>query len=89
MKRAHVRVTGLVQGVYFRAETQDRARSLGLSGWVRNTRDGAVEALFEGEDERVDVIVAWCRRGPAGARVDRVEIDWEQPAGESGFRVVA
>jgi acylphosphatase len=88
MKRARVRVTGLVQGVYFRAEAQERARSLGVSGWVRNARDGAVEAVFEGEDERVDAIVAWCERGPAGARVDRVEVGWEQPAGERGFRVV-
>lgn len=87
--RARVRVSGLVQGVYFRAETQARARSLGVSGWVANTLDGAVEAVFEGERERVESMVGWCRRGPAGARVGSVAVEWEAPAGERGFRVVA
>ena len=88
MKRARVRVAGVVQGVYFRAEARDRARSLGIAGWVRNAADGSVEATFEGEDERVDGMIAWCRRGPRGARVDEVAVDWEQPRGEGGFRVV-
>jgi acylphosphatase len=85
--RAHVRVTGLVQGVYFRAETADRARSLGLGGWVRNAADGTVEAVFEGTEDRVASLVAWCRRGPAGARVDDVAVTWEAPEGEAGFRI--
>jgi acylphosphatase len=85
--RAHVRVTGLVQGVYFRAETADRARSLGLGGWVRNAADGTVEAVFEGTEDRVASLVAWCRRGPAGARVDDVAVTWEEPEGEAGFRI--
>jgi acylphosphatase len=85
--RAHVRVTGLVQGVYFRAETADRARSLGLGGWVRNAADGTVEAVFEGTEDRVASLVAWCRRGPAGALVDDVEVTWEEPEGEAGFRI--
>jgi acylphosphatase len=88
VKRARVRATGLVQGVYFRAETQARARSLGVAGWVRNAPDGAVEAVFEGEDERVDSMVAWCRRGPAGARVEDVSVRWEEPLGDDGFHVV-
>jgi acylphosphatase len=87
VKRARIRITGRVQGVYFRGETYDRARSLGVAGWVRNAPDGSVEAVFEGEDERVDALVAWCRRGPAAARVAGVEIAWEPPTGESQFRV--
>ena len=65
VKRAHVVVHGAVQGVFFRVETRDRARSLGVGGWVRNTADGSVEAVFEGDDERVESMVAWCSRGPA------------------------
>lgn len=87
MKRAHVRVHGSVQGVFFRVETRDRARSLGVSGWVRNLRDGAVEAVFEGPGERVESMVEWCRRGPAGARVESVDVDWEDPTREEGFAV--
>jgi acylphosphatase len=88
VKRARVTVRGLVQGVYFRADTQARARSLGVRGWVRNVGDGSLEAVFEGEDEPVESMVAWCRRGPAGARIDDVEVTWEEPAGEQDFRVI-
>ena len=87
MKRANVVVRGSVQGVFFRAETRDRARSLGLAGWVRNAPDGTVVAAFEGEDERVESILEWCRRGPAGARVDEVEVAWVEPEGEDGFSI--
>jgi acylphosphatase len=87
MKRGHVIVRGRVQGVFFRAEARDRATSLGLGGWVRNNPDGTLEAVFEGEDERVDSIVEWCRRGPALAQVEDVEVSWEQPRGESSFAV--
>ena len=87
MKRAHVVVRGAVQGVFFRAETRDRARSLGVDGWVRNTPDGTVEAVFEGEEERVESMVEWCRRGPAGARVEDVDADWTAPEGETGFSI--
>jgi acylphosphatase len=83
--RAHVVVRGRVQGVFFRAEASQRARSLGLAGWVRNTPDGAVEAVFEGDRDRIESIVAWCRRGPALAQVDDVTVDWEEPRGEAGF----
>jgi acylphosphatase len=82
-----VRVHGAVQGVFFRVETRDRARSLGISGWVRNLGDGAVEAVFEGPEERVESMVEWCRRGPAGARVESVDVDWEDPVREEGFAV--
>lgn len=88
MKRARVTVRGLVQGVYFRADTRSRARSLGVRGWVRNAADGSVEAVFEGDDERVDSMVAWCERGPAGAHVEDMEVTWEEPQGEREFRVI-
>lgn len=87
MSRARVRVHGRVQGVFFRAEASARAQSLELAGWVRNAPDGSVEAVFEGESERVESMVEWCRRGPPGAIVDDVEVVHEEPTGESGFRV--
>ena len=85
--RAEVRITGFVQGVFFRAEARDRARSLGLAGWVRNAPDGSVEAIFEGDAEKVESMVEWCRRGPRGAQVDDVEVDWGAPQGEAEFSV--
>ena len=87
MKRALVVVRGSVQGVFFRAETRDRARSLGLAGSVRNARDGSVEAAFEGDDERVESMIEWCRRGPAGATVAKVEVAWVEPEGEEDFSI--
>ena len=87
MKRAEVVVRGAVQGVFFRVETRNRARSLGVGGWVRNAADGSVVATFEGEDERVESMVDWCRRGPRGARVDDVDVTWAEPLGESGFAI--
>ena len=87
MKRAQVVVRGSVQGVFFRVETRNRARSLGLAGWVRNEPDGSVAAAFEGGDEAVESMIEWCRRGPAGARVDDVEVTWVDPEGEEGFSI--
>jgi acylphosphatase len=87
MKRVHVRIRGRVQGVFFRAEARARAESLGLAGWITNAQDGSVEAVFEGDEERVDSMVAWCRRGPSGARVDDVEVEAEEPTGEAVFSV--
>ena len=83
--RAWAVIRGRVQGVFFRAETRDRARSLGLSGWVRNAPDGSVEAVFEGDRERIESILDWCRRGPGLAEVDGLDIAWEEPRGEEGF----
>lgn len=80
-------VTGQVQGVFFRASLRDRARSLGIAGWVRNNPDGSVEAALEGPAERVESLVGWCHRGPRGAVVDEVDAIWEDPAGEQGFSV--
>jgi acylphosphatase len=85
--RAEVRITGFVQGVFFRVEARDRARSLGLAGWVRNTPDGSVEAVFEGDAEKVESMVEWCRRGPRGAQVEDVEVAWGEPRGEPAFSV--
>ena len=87
MKRIRVRIRGRVQGVFFRAEAQARAESLGVAGWISNAPDGSVEAVFEGEPERVDSIVDWCRRGPAGAQVEDVEVVGEDSVGEQGFSV--
>ncbi len=87
MTRVRVRVRGRVQGVFFRAEARARAESLGLAGWIRNLPDGRVEAVFEGEDDRVESMVEWCRRGPAGAEVEAVDVEREEPVGETGFRV--
>jgi acylphosphatase len=86
-KRAHVRVRGAVQGVFFRVEARDRARSLDVAGWVRNLPDGSVEAVFEGDPERVESMVDWCSRGPSGASVEAVEASWEEPQDEAGFAV--
>jgi acylphosphatase len=85
--RAHVVVRGRVQGVFFRAETRERARSLGLGGWGRNNADGTVEAVFEGDHERVESMVDWCRRGPRHAAVEDVDVTWEEPRGDSEFAV--
>jgi acylphosphatase len=85
--RARVIVRGHVQGVFFRGDTQERARSLGVDGWARNESDGSLQAVFEGPRDRVESMIEWCRRGPRGARVDEVEVTWEEPEGLSGFRV--
>ena len=87
MKRAEVTVRGMVQGVFFRVETRDRARSLGLSGWVTNAGDGTVRAVFEGAEERVQSMVDWCGLGPSGAHVDDVDVTWSEPQGETDFSI--
>lgn len=87
MRRARARISGRVQGVFFRASCADRANALGLSGWVRNASDGGVEAVFEGEDAGVESMLAWCRKGPPYAQVDDVEVLEEAPTGAEGFRV--
>jgi acylphosphatase len=82
-----VTIEGRVQGVFFRDTTRRRAAALGVAGSVRNRPDGAVEAVFEGDPEAVEAMIAFCREGPRGARVDRVEVSAEQPEGLSGFEV--
>jgi len=80
--RLHVVVEGRVQGVFFRVTTREEACSLGLSGWVKNCLDGRVEAVFEGEREKVEQILKWCRKGPPGATVRNVEVNWGDATGE-------
>jgi len=80
--RARVIVEGRVQGVFFRHHTEEMAFNLDVKGWVKNRRDGSVEALFEGEKEKVDQIIQWCHRGPSEARVTKVHTTWENYTGE-------
>jgi len=80
--RAEVVIHGLVQGVYFRAGTREEAERLGVGGWVRNLPDGNVQALIEGEKKKVEQLLAWCHKGPPGARVTKVDISWEPYVGE-------
>jgi acylphosphatase len=70
-----LRVYGLVQGVYYRFTTRQVAGGLGLRGWVTNRYDGSVEAFVQGPPERVEELIAWCREGPRGARVERVDVE--------------
>ncbi|HET7432779.1 MAG TPA: acylphosphatase [Nocardioides sp.] len=74
MKAVEVRVTGRVQGVFFRASCADEARRLGVRGWVTNEPDGSVRGYFVGEPGAVDALVGWCDRGPRGARVEGVDV---------------
>ena len=87
MVRRRVIVHGQVQGVFFRDTTRRMARSRGLRGWVRNTPEGTVEAIFEGEAEAVGSMVRWCDQGPRGAFVERVEVTDEEPEGLTEFRI--
>lgn len=88
MVRAHVYVSGRVQGVFFRTETQDEATRRGVTGWVKNLPDGRVEAVFEGEKDRVESLIEFCRRGPPGAGVTDAEVVMENYVGEfRGFRI--
>lgn len=87
-ERAHVHVSGRVQGVFFRDATSQKARELNLSGWVRNLPDGRVEALFEGPSEAVRQMVHWCETGPPGSEVKNVDVDFETARADlTGFEV--
>ena len=85
--RAHVWVSGQVQGVYFRAFAEDEAAFRRVAGWVRNDPDGRVEAVFEGSPESVEAMIRWCRHGSPASRVDGVEVAWEEASGEHEFRI--
>ena len=88
MKRIHVYISGIVQGVCFRAATRRAAVGLNLSGWVRNMEDGNVEAVIEGKDADVEKMLAWCKIGPPAARVEKVIIAEEHyTGGFSGFSI--
>jgi acylphosphatase len=81
-KRAHVIISGRVQGVCFRLETFKAAQFYGVSGWVRNKADRTVEALFEGDTKSVDSILEWCRKGSPPAKVEKTKVNWEDYTGE-------
>jgi len=87
--RAHVFVSGRVQGVFFRSETRYEALKNGVNGWIRNLPDDRVEAVFEGEQEKVERLVEFCKHGPPGAKVVRVDVAWEDYSGEfADFEIV-
>lgn len=81
-KRAHLFISGRVQGVNFRYYTRQQALSIGVKGWVRNLMDRRVEAVFEGDEHLVQRMINWCHQGPSAARVDHVELSWEEPKGD-------
>ncbi len=86
--RVHAYITGRVQGVAFRWETQRVAEQHQVKGWVRNLPDRRVEAVFEGPRPQVEAVLAWCHQGPAIARVDAVDVQWEDFKGEfEGFSI--
>jgi acylphosphatase len=80
--RAHIVISGLVQGVWYRAFTERTAGALGLRGWVRNMPDGRVEAVMEGPKPAIEMAVLECKKGPPSSRVESVEVRWEEPTGE-------
>ncbi|WP_049925828.1 acylphosphatase [Halopiger goleimassiliensis] len=85
--RAHVFVSGTVQGVYYRANTRDTARENGVDGWVKNLEDGRVEAVFEGPKADVEAMIEWCHTGSPAADVEDVAVEYEEPRGEDGFEI--
>jgi len=86
--RAHVIISGRVQGVFFRMETKQAANRLGCYGWVRNKLDGTVEAIFEGNEESVKSSLEWCKDGPPHAKVTNIDVKWEDHTGEfQGFEI--
>ncbi len=88
IRRMHICVSGLVQGVFYRARTVEVAQSLGLTGWVRNLADGRVEIVAEGEEESLRRLLKWCHEGPPAARVEQVRVEEESATGEyRGFSV--
>jgi acylphosphatase len=85
--RRRVVIHGRVQGVFFRDTARRMADSRGVAGWVSNRADGSVEAVFEGESDAVESMIDFCREGPRGAEVERVEVSEEEPEGLSGFAI--
>ncbi|MFB6309053.1 MAG: acylphosphatase [Haloarculaceae archaeon] len=85
--RAHVFVSGKVQGVFYRATTREQATDRGVDGWVKNLSDGRVEAVFEGPEDDVESMVEWCHEGSPRARVDDVSVEYGDPEGIDGFEI--
>ena len=87
--RAHIFVRGWVQGVFFRKNTCQKAKEIGITGWVRNLDDGRVEAIFEGEKEKVEEMLGWAKKGSFLAKVDGLEIDWQEFKSEfTSFEII-
>ena len=86
--RAHVFISGKVQGVGYRYSTMNAARKLGLNGWVRNLADSRVEAVFEGESETVEEMIRWCHQGSDAAVVKDVQVDYSEAEGLQGFEII-
>ena len=80
--KAHLFISGRVQGVFYRAFTRDMATHLRLKGWVRNLPDGNVEAVFEGDRNAIELAIKECSSGPPGARVDNIDVEWGERAGD-------
>ena len=87
MRCVRVRISGRVQGVFFRVSCARLAEELGLSGWVRNRPDGDLEAAFQGPERAVEDMIGWCREGPPHARVDAVDVREDEPLARTGFRI--
>jgi len=85
--RAHVFVSGRVQGVFYRATTREQAGNHGVGGWVKNLDDGRVEAVFEGPEDAVAAMVEWCHEGSDRARVEAVNVEYGEPEGLDGFAI--
>ena len=80
--KVRVRIEGIVQGVFYRYSTQQKAQELGVNGWVCNLRDGSVECLLEGDRMSVEALIQWCHNGPSGAHVEKVTTQWEEYRGD-------
>jgi acylphosphatase len=87
MTRYRIKVKGKVQGVFYRSSTQAKAKELGLSGWVKNEEDGSVMIEAEGEEQKLEKLLDWCRQGPGAAVVNDVEYHEVEPQGKNGFEV--
>src|SRR5512143_2783991 len=87
--RAHAWISGRVQGGYFRAYAEDEAAFRKVAGWIRNTPDGRVEAVFEGAAAAVEAMIRWSHRGSPASQVTGVDVTWEEIRGDTGFRVLA
>jgi acylphosphatase len=79
MPQALLCITGRVQGVFYRDNAQEKAQALGLTGYIKNMPDNSVEALVQGEKEKIQAFAEWCKEGPSSAKVDQVEISWQEP----------
>jgi len=87
MRRINIFIYGYIQGVFFRANIKELALRLKINGWVRNNLDGAVEAVFEGDDKDIEKMLSYCNKGPVGSKVDKVNVKEEEVEYERGFEV--